>query len=108
MALTHHPVRLFRLSCGCLRGYPMMPAGTEHAVLCTRCGVPAVTVTAYPERCCGTLGWAVVSGKRVAVACTLAPGSCTANEHADVYIQVQFTVTVPRLAAAREGRTLRA
>lgn len=102
MSLTHHPVRLFRLSCGCLRAYPMMPPGISHAVLCIRCRVAAVTVTAYPERCCAALGWAVIDGHRTRVGCTNRPCDGT---HFDALSGTPFTVTITRLTRTREGKT---
>ena len=108
MTLTHHPVRLFRLSCGCLRAYPMMPAGTEHTVLCVTCQVPAVTVLAYPERCCGVLGWVLLCGRPVRVACTQAPPACTGLDHYDMHVRAKFTAAAPRLARSSEGKTGRA
>ena len=104
MTLTHHPVRLFRLSCGCLRAYPMMPAGIEHTVLCVTCAAPAVTLLAYPERCCGALGWA----GRKKVACTLRPGQCTGLMHIDEIAGAAFFPAGQVLARSREGKTGRA
>lgn len=105
MTLTHHPVRLFRLSCGCLRAYPMMPAGTEHTVLCVSCQAQAVTVLAYPERCCGVLGWAYPGGRRVKVACT--KDLCD-GRHFDAITGTEFAVAPVSLARSREGKTGRA
>ena len=103
MTLTHHPVRLFRLSCGCLRAYPMMPAGTQHAVLCTRCRAAAMTVLAYPERCCGARG----SCEGYPLSCTEAGGHAS-PWHFDTYANAEFRAAVPRLARSREGKTGRA
>ena len=112
MALTHHPVRLFRLSCGCLRAYPMMPAGTEHTVLCVRCRAEAVTVLAYPERICGALGWAVVAGLQTRVACTFPGRACTARytgTHFDAVVNETFSIANRGLEhRSREGKTGRA
>jgi hypothetical protein len=108
MSLTHHPVRLFRLSCGCLRAYPMMPAAVRHTVLCVTCHAEAVTLLAYPERCCGALGWAVLGGERTRVACTLAPGECTGLLHMDSIAGTGFSPSGPGLARSREGKTGRA
>jgi hypothetical protein len=112
MPLTYHPVRLFRLSCGCLREYPMMPAGTGHAVLCVTCRCSAVTLHAYPERACGATCWATraagFSGRRVLLSCTLGPGRCTGLTHIDTLACLGFTVQATRLARSREGKTGRA
>jgi hypothetical protein len=112
MPLTHHPVRLFRLSCGCLRGYPMMPAGVQHLVLCITCRSTVLTTAVYPERCCGASGWARFGGQRLRVACTRRRGACVTGLHLDEYaaaVPVAFTVTgVPKLARSREGKTGRA
>lgn len=104
MALTHHPVRLFRLSCGCLREYPMMPEGTRHEVLCPRCRRPAFTVLAYPEKCCGARGWDC--GRQLA--CTRAPGECTLPWHLDGVAGTEFSTQAPRLTRASDGKTGRA
>ena len=104
MALTHHPVRLFRLSCGCLRGYPMMPAGIQHTVLCIRCRTAVMTVFVYPERCCGARG----DYDGLALSCTLAPADCDGRWHLDEVAYVKFTTEVPRLERSREGTTGRA
>lgn len=111
MTLTHHPVRLFRLSCGCLREYPMMPAGTEHTVLCVTCRTTALTVLAYPERCCAVTGWALVEGRRLRVSCTVPLLHCHTilpAGHYDETVRMKFTAEVPRLAQSREGKTGRA
>jgi hypothetical protein len=108
MTLTHHPVRLFRLSCGCLRAYPMMAAGTGHTVLCVTCQTAAVTVTAYPDRCCGALGWTVTGEHRTRVACTLKPAQCTGLLHIDEITGTAFATAGKALARSREGKTGRA
>src|SRR5208282_2456759 len=111
MTLTHHPVRLFRLSCGCLRGYPMMPAGFNHIVLCVTCRAEVRTVFAYPERVCGVTGWAVFHGGRLRVSCTRQAGYCLTGLHLDEYaarVPVAFAGAVPKLTAVREGKTGRA
>ena len=104
MAIAHHPLRLFRLSCGCLRGYPMMPARDGHEVLCPRCRVPAVTSLVYPEGCCGARGWA----GPVMVSCTRRRADCNGLAHLDALAGTEFTTGAVRLAAARYGRTDRA
>ncbi len=104
MTIAQHPLRLFRLSCGCLRGYPMMPAGTVHEVLCARCRVPVVTVLVYPERCCGARG----SYNGFPLSCTVPRGQCAGAWHFDETANVEFEGTSPRLRAAIEGRTNRA
>jgi hypothetical protein len=104
MTLTHHAVRLFRLSCGCLRAYPMMPSGPRHHVLCAGCRKAAVTLFAYPERCCGTRGTA--GGAQVS--CTRGTAECDGVLHFDISVGREFTVTVQRLTARRDGRTGRA
>ena len=103
MTLTHHPVRLFRLSCGCLRGYPMMPAGTVHEVLCTRCLREAYTCFPYPERICGARGY----GGGLQVACTRPSGSCD-GWHRDDIAGREFTGVGPRITRGQEGKTGRA
>ena len=108
MTLTHHPVRLFRLSCGCLREYPMMPAGTVHEVLCVICRAPSFTVTAYPEKTCGTLGWALVATVRTRVSCTRLPGACAGGMHRDDTVTAVFAAGGPRLGHRAEGKTGRA
>jgi hypothetical protein len=110
MTLTHHPVRLFRLSCGCLRAYPMMPSTAVHTVLCVSCRREARTETAYPERCCGVTGWALLAGQRIRVACTRPrkSGECRAGSHFDMYLNTGFTTGPLRLTALREGKTGRA
>jgi hypothetical protein len=108
MPLTHHPVRLFRLSCGCLREYPVMPSGTAHIVLCITCRVAARTLLAYPERCCGVTGWADVREIRVRVSCTRGTGECAAGLHLDEIAGAEFPAGTPRLARSREGKTGRA
>ena len=101
------PVRLFRLSCGCLREYPMMPARTVHTVLCPRCRAAADTTCVYPEKACGTTGWAWSGGLRIPVSCTLARWSC-AGWHIDTIAGVEFFADGARLARSREGKTGRA
>lgn len=102
------PVRLFRLSCGCLREYPMMPAGAVHTVLCATCREASVTLTAYPERACGRLGWAwTEEGTRIRASCTLLPG-CRGPVHVDRIANVEFAAGAPRLWRSTEGRTGRA
>jgi len=108
MPLTHHPVRLFRLSCGCLREYPMMPVGTEHPVLCITCRLAVVTTLAYPERCCSARGWAAVEGTRIQVSCTQVVGTCITGLHIDSVVRVEFSARDYRLTARREGKTGRA
>jgi hypothetical protein len=108
MTLTHHPVRLFRLSCGCLREYPMMPAGTVHVVLCAYCRAEAKTVLAYPEKACGAYGWVTRAGTRLRVSCTLGTGQCTGLFHIDTCAGLAFTADGPRLQTRRDGRTGRA
>jgi hypothetical protein len=112
MRLTYHPVRLFRLSCGCLREYPMMPAGTEHDVLCITCRRSAVTLLAYPEKCCGVTSWAVFRGRRLRVSCTLGIGACVTGLHLDTCAAppaaIVFVAGMPALLRSREGRTGRA
>jgi hypothetical protein len=111
MALTHHPVRLFRLSCGCLRGYPMMPAGFNHVVLCITCRAEVRTLFAYPERVCGVTGWAQFRGMRLRVSCTRQAGCCLTGLHLDACaapVPVAFAGIVPKLIAIREGKTGRA
>ena len=103
MPLTHHPVRLFRLSCGCLREYPMMPAGTVHAVLCARCRKAVITVWIYPDKCCGARG--VTGG--VMVSCTLDAGHGD-GLHFDVQAGGTFTTEPARLTRSSEGKTGRA
>lgn len=105
MALMHYPARLFRLSCGCLRTFPMMPASTPHTVFCVTCCRAATTVLAYPEGCCAATGWAVL-GKRTRVSCTLDP--LHQGTHFDELAATAFTGGGPRLAAMREGKTGRA
>ncbi len=105
MTLTHHPARLFRLSCGCLRPFPMMASGPEHTVLCVSCAVAAVTLLAYPEGRCDVQGWATL-GKRARVSCTLAPRHD--GIHFDEFAGAAFTGSGPRLARMREGKTGRA
>jgi hypothetical protein len=107
MTLTQHPVRLFRLSCGCLRGYPIMTACAGHPVLCITCRVPVLTVDAYPARCCGVTGWADISGTRLKVACTLPRRTCNGC-HFDAIAGTGFTLEPPRLERSREGKTGRA
>jgi hypothetical protein len=103
-----HPVRLFRLSCGCLREYPMMPSGLEHTVLCVTCRASSVTVAVYPEKACGRLGWAWTDGGiRVRASCTL-PAGCRGPVHADRLANVEFAAGGPRLWRSNEGRTGRA
>jgi hypothetical protein len=102
VAVTQHPVRLFRLSCGCLRSYPMMPAGREHIVLCARCSRTVTTVAAYPDGACGVQGWA----GRLMVSCGVADGCGWV--HVDIIAGVVFTVKGPRLVRSREGKTGRA
>lgn len=106
MALTHHPVRLFRLSCGCLRTFPMMPVGPEHTVLCVSCAIAVVTEVVYPEGCCAAQGWVTVAARRFRVSCTREALHC--EDHYDHLLQARFTGIEPRLAAMREGRTGRA
>jgi hypothetical protein len=110
MTIAQHPMRLFRLSCGCLRGYPMMPSGIAHEVLCARCRVPAVTVLVYPDRCCGARSLAVSSDghRAVRVSCTVPRGQCDGTWHLDAIANVEFEAASPRLRAAIEGRTNRA
>lgn len=112
MTLTHHPVRLFRLSCGCLRSFPMMPAGVQHTVLCITCRRPVRTVAAYPERCCAAASWATVRGTRTRISCTRGVKACVTGLHLDEYaaaVPVAFTVTgLLKLARSREGKTGRA
>lgn len=103
MRLTHHPVRLFRLSCGCLRGYPMMPVGVQHTVLCITCREPVMTVFVYPERCCGARG----NYDGFLLSCTRGKGEC-GDWHQDEIADAKFTVGAPRLAQGREGKTGRA
>jgi hypothetical protein len=104
MPLTHHPVRLFRLSCGCLREYPVMPAGLQHTVLCITCRREAVTVFAYPEKACGARG----SYAGFPLSCTRGTGQCAAGLHWDEIAGTEFAAGSPRLARSREGRTGRA
>jgi len=104
MPLTHHPVRLFRLSCGCLREYPMMPAGAVHEVLCARCRRAVMTVLIYPEKRCGARG----SCDGFPLSCTLAPADCTGPWHFDATAGTQFAAGPPRLTRSREGKTGRA
>lgn len=112
MRLTYHPVRLFRLSCGCLREYPMMPAGPRHTVLCVTCRRAATTLLVYPEKCCGAAGWALLGGRRLRVSCTLQAGGCVTGMHLDecapAFGAVVFTAGVPALTRSTEGRTWRA
>jgi hypothetical protein len=110
MTLTHHPVRLFRLSCGCLREYPMMPAGLIHEVLCVTCRMPSFTVTAYPEKACAVLGWAAASGSgyRMRVSCTRPPGCAGGMHRDDIAGGVLFTRYGTRLGHRAEGKTGRA
>ncbi len=108
MPLTHHPVRLFRLSCGCLRAYPMMPVGPRHEVLCVSCRVLALTVLVYPERTCGVLGWAVVDGERIRVACTVPRAGkhmAPPYPHYDELARALFTTASPRLTRGSAGKT---
>lgn len=107
MTLTHHPVRLFRLSCGCLREYPMMPAGLVHEVLCIGCRVASFTVLAYPEKCCGRRGWGLTGAVRTQVSCTRPPG-CAGGMHHDDIANVLFTAAGMRLGHRAEGKTGRA
>lgn len=103
-----HPVRLFRLSCGCLREYPMMPAGLVHTVLCVTCRAVTETVAVYPEKACGRLGWAWADdGTRVRTSCTLLRG-CLGPVHADGVANLEFAAGGPRLWRSNEGRTGRA
>lgn len=103
-----HPVRLFRLSCGCLREYPMMPAGLVHTVLCSSCRMPAETVVVYPEKACGRLGWAWTdAGTRIRASCTLLP-QCRGPVHVDQLANAEFAAGGPRLWRSNEGRTGRA
>jgi hypothetical protein len=108
MALTYHSVRLFRLSCGCLRAFSLMPAGAAHTVLCITCRAAAVTVRVYPQRSCAVQAWAVVAGRRTRVSCTRPAGACTAGEHFDGGLMTGFTTRVTPLAQGREGKTGRA
>lgn len=109
MRLTYHPVRLFRLSCGCLREYPMMAAGPEHTVLCVTCRRAAVTTTVYPEKCCGKTSWATIGGRRLRVSCTLGIGVCVTGLHLDTcapsFGAVVFAAGTRALTARREGKT---
>jgi hypothetical protein len=105
MTLTHHPARLFRLSCGCLRTFPVMPAGPEHVVLCVSCALAVTTVLAYPEGYCDVQGWATL-GKRTRVSCTLGPRH--EGVHFDEFAATSFTGSGPRLVRMREGKTGRA
>lgn len=100
MAIAKYPARLFRLSCGCLRAYPMMPAGAVHEVLCARCRAAAFTVFAYPEKACGARG---ETGGTL-MSCTRPEGH-DGLPHFDVQAGGTFTAEVPRLARSREGRT---
>jgi hypothetical protein len=104
MPLTHHPVRLFRLSCGCLREYPMMPVSIQHVVLCATCRVAALTVFAYPDKCCGARGLHA----RFALSCTLEAAECDGTWHFDAVAGTPFTTRLPRLTQRREGKTGRA
>jgi hypothetical protein len=104
MPLTHHPVRLFRLSCGCLCEYPMMPAGLVHEVLCARCRTAVFTVWIYPDKRCGARG--ATAG--VTMSCTRDAGHDDELPHFDVQAGGTFTTRTPRLAQSREGRTGRA
>lgn len=105
MPLTHHPVRLFRLSCGCLREYPMMSATVQHLVLCITCRQAVMTVLAYPERRCGARGHA---DARFPLSCTLPRAECNGRWHFDDCASIWFATVTPKLAAVREGRTGRA
>jgi hypothetical protein len=104
MTLTHHQVRLFRLSCGCLREYLMMPASLQHAVLCVTCRREAMTVFAYPDKCCGARGVYA----RFPLSCTLKAAECDGTRHFDEIAGTKFTTVIPRLTQGREGKTGRA
>lgn len=95
------------MSCGCLREYPMMPAGAVHTVLCPRCRAAADTVRAYPEKACGATGWAWSGGQHITVSCTLTRKSC-GGWHIDTIAGVEFFAAQARLARRREGKTGRA
>lgn len=86
----------------------MMPAGSEHAVLCVTCRLAAVTVMAYPEKSCGALGWALVATVRTRVSCTRTPGACAGGMHRDDTVTVVFSARGPRLGQRVEGKTGRA
>jgi len=103
MRLPNYPVRLFRLSCGCLCSYPVMAASYAHEVLCARCGSAAVTVRAYPEKACGARG----SCDGFPLSCTQEHGTC-GDWHLDELADAKFTVEGPRLRRGSEGRTGRA
>lgn len=103
MRLPNYPVRLFRLSCGCLASYSMMQTAYVHEVLCRRCGKAVVTQWAYPEKMCGARG----SSDSGQLACTLEPGLC-GPYHVDEIADVKFTVEDRRLSRSNEGRTGRA
>jgi hypothetical protein len=104
MTLTHHPVRLFRLSCGCLREYPMMPAGAVHEVLCARCRTAVFTVWVYPDKACGARG---ATGGTM-MSCTRIAGHDDGLPHFDVQAGGTFTTEAPKLARSSEGKTGRA
>lgn len=90
----------------------MMPAGTQHAVLCATCRQAAVTVLAYPESCCAQTSWARVSGRRLRVSCTLRKGTCVTGLHLDTLAPslgaVVFTSSILALARSTRGNTGRA
>ncbi len=87
----------------------MMPAGTVHEVLCVTCRVASFTVTAYPEKCCGVLGWNVSpAGSRRRVSCTRVPGSCAGGMHRDDIAAAVFAASGPLLRRRLEGKTGRA
>lgn len=87
----------------------MMPAGTQHDVLCVTCRQAAFTVLAYPESCCAQTSWAKVSGRRLRVSCTLRKGTCVTGFHLDTCVlearAVVFTSSIPALMRSREGKT---
>lgn len=85
----------------------MMPVGTRHTVLCVTCRAAAVTLHAYPDRCCGARGWVTVQA-RVQAFCTLETGLCAAGPHFDSYLGAEFTAVITALARSTEGRTGRA
>jgi hypothetical protein len=109
MPRTHHAVRTWRLSCGCLRDYPGMPLGRAHRVLCVTCRIAVITLHAYPEPRCGAKATVAVPAGRVRVSCTQPPGSadCDAGVHHDKMTGTWFEAS-GALRAGRQGQTGRA
>ncbi len=110
MTRTHHAVRTWRLSCGCLRDYPGMSLGQAHPVLCATCGTSVTTLYVYPEHCCGYTTTAQrPDAPRIShVCCTNSETSkdCARGVHYDRYVQIQFRAPA-KLRSSDEGQTRR-